>query len=88
MKKDSKKEWDHIEGHPIPDDSTSNSSKIPKEGYEKSVTESISSMKRRVIAKRDFVIHQNEIHIVIKAGDDLSHVPEKYLENLKTEAVI
>ena len=83
MKKDSKKDWDHIEGHPIPD-----AAKTPKEGYEKSVTESISSMKRRVIAKRDFVIHQNDIHIVIKAGDDLSSVPEKYLENLKTEAVI
>jgi len=64
------------------------SAKIPKEGYEKSVTEMIRSAKGRLVAKRDFVIHQNEVHIVIKAGDDLSSVPEKYLENLKTEAVI
>lgn len=41
-----------------------------------------------MIAKKDFVIHQNEIHIEIKAGDDVSHVPEKFLENLKTEQVI
>lgn len=57
-------------------------------GYEKSVTETIEKTKSRLIAKRDFVIHQNDVHIEIKAGDDLSSVPEKYLENLKTEAVI
>lgn len=64
------------------------SAKNPKEGYEQSVAEIVRSAKSRLVAKRDFVIHQNETHIVIKAGDDLSSVPEKYLENLKTEAVI
>jgi hypothetical protein len=56
--------------------------------YEKSVTETIEKTKARLIAKRDFVIHQNEHHIEIKAGDDLSSVPKMFLENLKTENVI
>lgn len=56
--------------------------------YEKSVTETIEKTKSRLIAKRDFVIHQNEHHIEIKAGDDLSNVPKMFLENLKTENVI
>jgi len=34
------------------------------------------------------VIHQNEYHFEIKAGDDLSHIPELFIENLKTENVI
>jgi hypothetical protein len=57
--------------------------------YEKTVTRLVSEVQsKRMIAKRDFVIHQNDVHIEIKAGDDLSSVPEKYLENLKTESVI
>jgi len=39
------------------------------------------------IAKKDFVIHFNDDHIVIKKGD-VVNVPEKYLPNLKTEGVI
>ena len=56
--------------------------------YEKSVTETVERAKTKLIAKRDFVIHQNEIHIEIKTGDDLSNVPKLFLENLKTEKVI
>lgn len=41
-------------------------------------------------AKKDFVIHQNEIHIEIKAGDEISEklVPKRFWENLKTEGVL
>lgn len=39
-------------------------------------------------AKRDFIIVQNEYRADIKKGDDLSDVPEKYHQNLKTEGVI
>lgn len=42
---------------------------------------------QKLIAKKDFVIHHNEIHIEIKKGDAVS-VPEKFLPNLKTEGVI
>ena len=44
--------------------------------------------KPKLIAKRDFTICQNEHFIEIKAGDDISSVPEKFIENLKTEKVI
>lgn len=43
---------------------------------------------REMLAKRDFLIHQNEHHIEIKAGDDVSGVPEKFWPNLITEGVI
>lgn len=41
-----------------------------------------------VVALKDFQIHQNEYHRVIKAGDDLSDVPAVYLANLIAEGVI
>lgn len=41
-----------------------------------------------MIAKKDFEIHWNEYHRVIKAGDDVSDVPEMFHANLKTEEVI
>ena len=44
--------------------------------------------KPALVAKRDFHIVCNEDDILIKTGDDLSGVPEKYLENLRTERVI
>lgn len=58
--------------------------------YEKSVSQSIERMKSpKAIAKRDFVIHWNDVHIEIKKGDDLDGVvPEMFFENLKTEQVI
>ena len=60
--------------------------------YTDSVLETIRKVEekksRAPIAKRDFVIHQNEVHIEIKAGDDLSNVPERFWQNLKTENVI
>lgn len=40
------------------------------------------------LAKRDFVIHQNEFHFEIKRGEDLSEIPERFYQNLKTEGVI
>lgn len=56
--------------------------------YEKSVVDLVAQVKSKRVAKRDFVIHQNEYHFEIKAGDDLSHIPELFIENLKTENVI
>lgn len=41
-----------------------------------------------LVAKRDFVICHNDYCRAIKEGDDLSDVPEMYLENLKTEGVL
>ena len=40
------------------------------------------------IALKDFVVSQNDFYLEIKEGDDLSEVPEMYLQNLKTEKVI
>lgn len=58
--------------------------------YEKTVTRLVDEVKskRAMIAKRDFLIVQNDVRIEIKAGDDVSHVPEMYWQNLKTEMVI
>jgi hypothetical protein len=39
-------------------------------------------------AQKDFEIHHNEYHRVIKCGDDLSDIPELYHPNLKAEGVI
>ena len=43
--------------------------------------------KKLNIAKKDFVIHHNDVHIEIKKGDVIE-CPEKFLPNLKTEGVI
>jgi hypothetical protein len=40
------------------------------------------------IAKKDFEIHHNDYHRVIKAGDDVSDVPEHYHPNLRAEGVL
>jgi hypothetical protein len=39
-------------------------------------------------ALKDFEIHRNDYHRVIKCGDDLSDIPREYLPNLKAEGVI
>lgn len=39
-------------------------------------------------AKRNFHIRHNDYERVIAEGDDLSDVPERYHQNLKTEGVI
>lgn len=61
-----------------------------EKGFKSSTVKEMADESSRpaMIAKKDFVIHFNEIHIEIKAGDDVSHVPEMFLENLKTEQVI
>ncbi len=41
-----------------------------------------------MFAKKDFVINQNGFHLVIKKGDDVSKVPQAFLQNLKTEGVL
>ena len=48
----------------------------------------ISRGKKRP-AKKDHEIHQNEIHIVIKKGDDLNtlSIPERFEQTLITEGV-
>jgi hypothetical protein len=40
------------------------------------------------IAKKNFKIVQNDFVLEIKVGDDLTDVPERFVENLKTEGVI
>lgn len=40
------------------------------------------------IAKKDFVICQNQYRREIRSGEDISDVPEVYLPNLKTEGVL
>lgn len=51
-------------------------------------TQELPVAKPELIAKKDFSIHHNEYHREIKKGDDLSDVPELYLDNLRTEGVI
>ena len=43
-----------------------------------------------LIAKKDFVLHCNEIHHEIKKGDDVAKLKldKKFITNLKTEKVI
>jgi len=48
----------------------------------------IKDDEKTLIAKRDFVIFQNDFRADIKKGDDLSEIPEIYHQNLKTEGVI
>jgi hypothetical protein len=42
----------------------------------------------KLVAKKDFIINQNDHHFNIKKGDELSLVPKHFLPNLKTEGVI
>jgi hypothetical protein len=44
--------------------------------------------KSSLIAKKDFVISQNEYFREIKTGDDLADVPERFHDNLKVEKVL
>ena len=44
--------------------------------------------KAALLAKKSFVICHNEYFREIKAGDDLSDIPEIYLPNLLAEGVI
>ena len=44
------------------------------------------SAKRKAL--RDFTIRHNEFYLEIKKGDDLSKIPVKFMENLKTEKVL
>ena len=43
---------------------------------------------KKLQAKKDFEIHHNDYHRVIKKGEDISDVPNKFHENLKTEGVV
>ena len=49
---------------------------------------SVRKIRQGMFAKKDFVIHHNKFHLEIKEGDDLSSVPQMFIENLKTENVI
>ena len=59
---------------------------IPESGAPESCPKPARRSKK--IAKKDFVIHQNEFHFEIKKGDDLRDIPERFHQNLKTENVI
>lgn len=39
-------------------------------------------------AKKDHVILQNDFRVDIKKGDDLSEIPERFYDTLKTEKII
>lgn len=43
---------------------------------------------KKLIAKKDFLIVQNSHRYEIKKGDDISDIPAKFHENLKTENVL
>jgi len=53
---------------------------------EKIENKSNGSGKRKAL--RDFTICHNEFQLEIKKGDDLSKIPVKFIENLKTEKVL
>lgn len=40
-----------------------------------------------VLPLKDFVIFQNDVHIILKEGEK-NMVPSRFIENLKTEKVI
>lgn len=50
--------------------------------------EKVEVPKSEMIAKRAFLIVQNEYARQIQAGDDVSDVPPRFHENLRTEKVI
>jgi hypothetical protein len=41
-----------------------------------------------LVARKSFVICQNDYLRTIQPGDDLSDVPERFIPNLKTEGVL
>ncbi len=45
-------------------------------------------IQKKLIAQKAFTIRQNDYLKVIAVGDDISDIPEIYLENLKTEGVL
>jgi hypothetical protein len=47
-----------------------------------------SHEKPLMIAKKNFTIVQNDYVCVIKVGDNLINVPERFHANLKTEGII
>jgi hypothetical protein len=54
----------------------------------KKPSESAAPAKKPLRAKKAFLIQQNEYSRKISVGEDLSDVPAKYHQNLKTEGVI
>ena len=48
----------------------------------------VKPKKIKSVAKKDFVICQNEFLRKIKKGDDLSDIPKVYVQNLETEGVL
>ena len=48
------------------------------------------NVEKEIIARRDFVICQNEHYYEIKEGDNVKElgIPSKFYDNLKTEKVI
>lgn len=54
------------------------------------MTDSKKTAKKNIIAKKDFLIVQNNERYDIKKGDDIEklEIPSRFLVNLKTEKVI
>jgi len=51
---------------------------------EKKVTKKVS---KKLIALKDWEIHFNELHLIIKKGEEVK-VPKMFIETLKVEQVI
>ena len=54
---------------------------------EKKKSKTIAEGMVEVLPLKDFVLFQNDVHIVLKKGET-NAVPERFLQNLKTEKVI
>lgn len=54
------------------------------------MTKKETGQSEEYIAKKDFVIRQNQYHIVIKKGDKLTPkvIPKQFFYNLKIENII
>lgn len=54
------------------------------------MTEKKKSVKKNIIAKKDFLIVYNDERYDIREGDDIEalKIPSKFYDNLKTEKVI
>lgn len=59
-----------------------------KKKHEEPLKAESAEAKKAIIAKKSFTLVQNDVHIIIKEGDDLSRVPQRFFANLKTEGVI
>lgn len=61
---------------------------LPKKKKEEPKEEFFKPKVTKLLANKTFKIVHNNYVREIKEGDDLSDIPEMYLENLRTEGII